>query len=300
NWLSVSQVSGTAPASTATITVLPGNLPGGGLIPGTFVGQLVFETPGSSVTVPVGVVVGDDVFLQTNPISFSKAFGGANPLPQTLTVASSSSTVRFSAVAANAGGGNWLQISPQGTGCCYTPEAITLSVNAASLAPGVYTAQVTFYEYPSGSMSMTVPVTLTVAQAIPFFDNLPGHLSFFLETGGKAPPAQEIQIRNGGPGALAWNLKIATADGGSWLSSSASSGTAPSTVAIRLSPALLPGGGLLAGTYSGELFFRASGASISVPVSVVVGANVFRQVNPINFTKVFGGPNPLPQILTVA
>ena len=58
NWLAVSSASGTAPSILA-VTVTPANLPGGGLTPGTFVGELTFTTTGSSVTVPVAVVVAD-------------------------------------------------------------------------------------------------------------------------------------------------------------------------------------------------------------------------------------------------
>ena len=124
------------------------NLPGGGSVPGTFVGMLTFQATGSSTTVPICVTVGDNVFRQINPIAFSMTFGGANPLPQILTVAGTGTSIRFTPTVATAKGNAWLTISPSGVGCCFTPEAFTVSVNASTLAAGTYTAEITFTEYP--------------------------------------------------------------------------------------------------------------------------------------------------------
>jgi hypothetical protein len=299
NWLDVSAVSGTAP-SGVVVRVVRANLPGDGRIPGTYAGQLILRSARGSVTVPVSVVVGANVFQQVNPLNFTKVFGGPNPLPQILTVASSGSPIRFSAEAATAKGGNWLQISKQGQGCCATPGVIAVSVNAGTLAAGTYTGQVTFTEYPSNTMSMTVPVTLTIERpGEKHFDSVPGQMSFFMKTGG-SPRARGIQIRNGGSGVLNWTLGKSTADGGNWLTVSAVEGTAPSTVTVRIALEHLPGEGLIAGTFTGQLVFRTPGSIVTIPVSMVVGADVFRQVNAMTFTKAPGGANPVPKNLAVA
>ncbi len=300
-WLNSSATSGNAPA-TLTISIVPQNLPGQGLIPGTFVGQLAFRAAGSSVSIPIAVLVGDNVLTQINPASFTKVAGGANPLPQTVLVTSTGTTsLRINAVAANATGGNWLQISPTGSGCCFTPEAITLTVNAASLAAGTYTAQVTFTEFSNNDMSVTVPVTLVVAPAgRPFFDNAPGQMTFSLAPGAGNPPSQAVQIRNGGSGTLSWSLQRSTADGGNWLTTSAATGTAPSSVAVGVNVSALPGSGLLAGTFTGQLWFRSAGSSFTVPVAVTLGTDVFSQLNPLTFSMPVGGPNPMQQMFTVA
>jgi hypothetical protein len=299
NWLTLSPSSGAAPSDVA-VGIVPSRLPGGGSVAGTFNGQVVFGAPGSSVTVPINVTVGSNVLKQLNPISFTMPFGGSNPLPQVLAVASTGSTIRFTASASTATGGNWLSVAPQGVGCCFTPEAMTVSVNASTLAAGSYTGQITFTEYPSGTLSITVPVSLTVAPSgVPFFDPLPGQLSYFLKTGG-TPTPQAIEIRNGGSGTLAWTLSTSTSDNGNWLTASAVSGTAPSVVTVGITKANLPGGGSIPGTFTGQLVLKAAGDTVTIPVTVVVGADIFSQVNPISFTKPFGGPNPLPQIVTVA
>ena len=297
NWLTASSLSGTAP-SIANIGITLTNLPSVGATPGTYVGQLLFQTAGDSVTIPVSVTVGDPVFEQVNPIAFTMPFGGANPLPQVLNIASTSTAITFTEAAANAQGGNWLHLF-QSSGT--TPEAITVGVqNATTLPVGTYTGEVILAEYYGHNQAMTVPVTLTVEPAsASFFDSVPGQLAFSLKTGGLTPPAQIVQIRNGGSGTLNWAAATSTADGNPWLTASALSGTAPSNVSILITPSMLPGNGLLAGTYVGQVVFQTTGDSVTIPVSVTVGASVFEQVNPINFTMPFGGANPLPQVLDI-
>jgi hypothetical protein len=304
-WLTISAPLGTAP-SVVTIGVSVANLPNGGLIAGVFVGQVVLEGAGARVTVPVSVVVDANVFAQVNPINFTKLFQSPlNPLPQTLTIATTTSTaLNFTFKATTATGGSWLTVASRfGCASCTTPQTLTVSVNpSVTLAAGTYTGQVVISER-FGTMSMTVPVTLTVAPSqTPYFDNLPGQLSFMIKTHSSAnPPAQALQIRNAGGGTLSWTLESSTADGGSWLSVSASSGTAPSYVTISVITQSLPGSGLIPGDFIGNLVFRSSGGgSIAVPVSVIVGDNIFSQINGLSFTMAFGGPNPIPQTFTVA
>jgi len=300
NWLNPSVASGTAP-STITIGVTPGALPGGGATPGTFVGQLLFQTSGDSVTIPVAVTVGPSVFTQINPLNFTMAFAGANPLAQVLNIAmSDNSTIRYSASVANAKGGNWLSISPGGNGCCFTPLADTVSVNAGSLAAGAYTGEIIITEFANPGRAMVVPVTLTVLSSGAFFADLPGQLSFSVKTNGTTATSQTVQVTNGGSGTLNWTLTSSTADGGNWLSGTPTSGTAPSAVSVAVTVANLPGGGAVAGEYIGQLVFQTSGDTTTIPVTVTVGSAPFTQLNPLSFTTPFGGANPLPQIVNVA
>ena len=301
NWLSASAGQGNAP-STVAIAIAPANLPSAGLVSGTFIGQIDILTAVGSTTIPVSVLVGDSVFSQVNPLSFAMPFGGANPLPQILTVASTGSASNFTVSAATATGGAWLSVSPAGSNCCSTPEALTVNITApAGLAAGTYTGEILITEFPSRTFSMTVPVTLTVAPtASAFLDNLPGQLSFSMKTGGLPPPYQVVQIRNGGTGSLPWALSKDTSDGGNWLTVSANQGAAPSTLAVAINPANLPGAGLVAGTYVGQVLIATAGGNVTIPVNMVIGDPVFRQVNPLSFTMPAGGANPLPQLLTVA
>ncbi|MDX1981068.1 MAG: hypothetical protein SFV51_12425, partial [Bryobacteraceae bacterium] len=301
NWLTVTPLNGSTP-SQVQVGISVGNLPNGGLIAGTFVGQLLFRAAGSSVTVPVTVTVGDDVFQQINAIAFTKPHTGANPLPQILNVASTGANFSFNTTVSTASGGAWLSVSnTNGNSCffCPTPFAKTVSVDAGvTLAPGTYTGQVVF---ASGGISMTVPVTLTVGAAgTSFFDNLPGQVSFSMKTAGTPPPNQVVQIRNGGSGSLDWTVTKKTSDGGDWLATSAVSGSAPSLLSVGVTVANLPFAGQIAGTFTGQLLLQTGGITITIPVTVTVGESVFSQVNPLSFTKPFSGANPLPQVLVIA
>ena len=300
-WLSLSAASGDAPDSLS-VFVNPKNLPGNGLVAGTFVGQVLLQNATGNVSVPVSFTVGASAFAQINPLSFVKTYGGANPLPQVITVASTGANFTFNAVTVNSTGGSWLTISPSAYGYgISTPQAITVSVNpAVTLAAGTYSSEVVITS-ETGAQAMTVPVTLYVeATTATYFDDLPGGMSFSMLTKGNPPPAQALPIRNAGAGTLNWTATTSTADGGAWLEISASNGTAPSDPSVSVVPANLPGGGLVAGTFSGQVILTEGGNPVTVPVTMTVGANVFRQINPLNFTMVAGGANPLPQVITVA
>ena len=299
NWLTVSPLSGNAP-TTVTIGITPGSLPGLGLLAGTFCGQVAFQTAGDTGTVPVCVLVGANVFRQVNPISFTMPLGGGNPLPQVLTIASTGTNFSFyNASVTTSKGGNWLQISPN-SGVLSTPQNTVVTVNATTLAAGVYTGQIVLNEYPANNMSITVPVTLTVVSCGPFFDNVQGQMSFSFTPSSTSPPSQTVQIRAAGWGTLKWSLSTETSDGGAWLSVSRQNGAAPSAVTVGIANSALPGGGLVAGTFVGELVFQAAGGNVTIPVSVNVGSNVFSQVSPLSFSMVLGGGNPPPQNFDVA
>ena len=303
NWLAVSSTNGTSP-STVTASITVANLPGGGATPGSFIGQLVFQNVNGNVTVPVVVVVGANILSQINAISFNKVFGGANPLPQTLTIPSTGTAFNFTRSWSTATGGSWLSVSNASwNNCvlCGTPGAITVTVAPSpTLAVGTYTGQVVITTQ-TDSMSITIPVILTIAPGGgTYFDNVPGQMSFSLKTSGTSITSQPLEIRNAGSGTLSWTIAGSTSDAGNWLTISSPSGVAPSLVNIGVTVANLPNGGLIAGTFVGQVVIHSAGGDVSVPISVVVGANVFTQVNAINFTKVFGGPNPLPQTVTIA
>ena len=144
-----------------TVTVVPANLPGGGNLAGTFNGEIVFTAGTDVATIPVSVMVGPNVFNQLNAISFTMPEGGANPLPQVLPVVGTGTNFLFSSASYNGNGGAWLSISNKGSGCCSTPEAITVSVvNGSTLPAGTYTGEIIFTEYSQQTIWMTVPVTL--------------------------------------------------------------------------------------------------------------------------------------------
>jgi hypothetical protein len=300
-WLTATPGSGTAP-SQISATLNPKNLPNGGTIAGTYVGQLLLQTSGDTTSIPVSVTVGSNVFNQVNPISFTMPVGGANPLPEVVTIASNGPSIPFFQSAVTASGGSWLSVPDCNNGDypCYTTNQFAINVvNASTLSAGTYTGEVFVYQDTNPAMAMTIPITLNVEPSGAFFNNLPGALNFSLVTGGRAVP-QTIEIENGGNGTLSWTATTATSDGGAWLTASPASGKAPSEVTVTVDAANLPGAGELAGTFTGQVFLETGTDTTTIPVTVTVGTNVFNQVNPISFTMPAGGANPLPQMVTVS
>ena len=75
-------------------------------------------------------------FAHIDPLFFSKGHGGANPLPQILTVTSTGAPIGFKTSASTSTGGDWLAVSTT-EDCCMTPAPVSVIVNAnAALAAG--------------------------------------------------------------------------------------------------------------------------------------------------------------------
>ena len=199
-WITLSATSGTAP-SLLSVGVDPTKLPGSGLIAGTFTGQVLLKTGGDLVTIPVTYTVGDSVFRQINPLTFTKAYAGADPLPQVITVTSTGSSFQFFIHAVNSTGGDWLSISSNANDYYNTPNAVTVTVSPdITLAAGTYSAEIIAVSR-DGTLGQIIPVTLNVGDAsASFFDDLPGQLTFSMLTKGSAPPAQVVPVRNAGSG----------------------------------------------------------------------------------------------------
>jgi LysM repeat protein len=128
---------------------------------------------------------------------------------------------------------------------------------------------------------------------------MPGGVSFFQATGGTTPAAQTIPIRNAGTGTLDWTATADTSDGGAWLVLSKASGTAPSTPSVSIVSANLPGKGLVAGIFNGQVLLLTGTVRATIPIQVVVGANVFEPLAALSFSKAYDGSNPGSQPLNV-
>lgn len=124
----------------------------------------------------------------------------------------------------------------------------------------------------------------------------PGTLQFAYNAGGDVPAAQTIQISNGGTGSLAWTATVSVP----WLSLSAASGTAPSSLAVTVVPA-----GLTAGTYNGTVQIAsaaASNGSVSIPVTLTVTApasSLLLAPQAVTFQYTAGGDLPAAQNVAI-
>ncbi|HTR23827.1 MAG TPA: hypothetical protein VMI10_07570 [Terriglobales bacterium] len=304
-WLTTSAVTGSAP-KTLSVEIVPANLPGGGALAGTYVGQLLLVGGTDTVTIPVTVTVGNGAFMQLNPLNFVMPAGGTNPLPQVLTVPGiGNAALRFYQITTTATGGSWLSIA--GGACsnanypCTTPYPLSVNVvNGYNLAAGVYTGQVTVYEDTNPAWSVTAPVTLTVVgTSKAFFDNTPGQSSFSFAPGTKTSQTETINLGNGGAGTLAWSVKTNTADAGKWLKVVPTKGTNTGSYTITVTPSKLPGAGKNAGTFIGQEVLAAKTGNVTIPIAVTVDNPVFVPVAPLVFNTSHGG-NPTSQTATIS
>jgi len=204
---------------------------------------------------------------------------------------------------------NGTDFEAQCNGCKVTATPVG-STTAQSLTVASWTNETITADLPAG---LTGLVTIGV-QAVTGDDAInimvvtpstsaaiavsPSSLNFAYTVGGAVVAAQSLQITNSGTGTLAWS---ATASA-SWLSLSATSGTAPSTLSVSISPA-----SLTAGTYTGNIQLSATGASNS-PVTVAVTLTVAAAVVPpslsvtpktLTFNYTSGGSVPANQGLSI-
>jgi uncharacterized protein (TIGR03437 family) len=117
---------------------------------------------------------------------------------------------------------------------------------------------------------LSVPVTVTVTQAVPALAVAPQELTFNYSVGGSVPPAQTVSITNAGGGALSWT---AASSNNYWLAIAPASGTAPGTLSVSINPANLAAGTYAATvqvTASGPTTGGASGSPASIAITLVV------------------------------
>ena len=126
-------------------------------------------------------------------VLFKMTAGGPAPVSQTVNILSSTpgTVVNWSQTTS----APWLQASPpSGT----TPGTVTVSVNPAGLAPGVYTGNVNVSPNISGGATAAIPVTFVVNPNIPvsavmWRDGKAGAMSFVVDDGNNSCFSQLTQ-----------------------------------------------------------------------------------------------------------
>jgi uncharacterized protein (TIGR03437 family) len=157
NWLQLSPVRGTTPA-TIVVTANPAGLP-----PGTYGGNIAVSTFGvtNPVSIPVTLTITGAPQLTVAPtqLFFAYPIGGTAPAAQTLTLSGNDGPLAFTASA----GSLWLGVTPSsGT----TPATLAVSVNPAGLAVGTYNGTINITQ--AGSVApQLILVTLQVGSGGP-------------------------------------------------------------------------------------------------------------------------------------
>jgi uncharacterized protein (TIGR03437 family) len=258
-------------------------------LPATFTGLVTITVYAATGTDSMAIMaaVPNPSIIAVTPASLQFAYtaGGTTPSALSIQIANSGSgTLAWTATASAASSNtSWLSVSPaSGTASSSTGvSTLTVSVSTAGLSAGVYTGSVQISSSGASNTPLSVPVTLTVTQALPSLAVAPPALTFNYSVGGAAPAAQTVSITNAGAGTLSWT---ASTSSNYWLavspmSGSASSG-APGTLSVSINPV-----NLAAGTYTATVQVTAAGA-IGSPASIAI-------------TLVVAGTQPAPAITAV-
>lgn len=284
-WLSVVQASIYAP-SVLTVWVDPA-----GLSPGIYRGFITISpsvSPTYTRVVSVTLHVGDTgaIWANTTPLAFSYRTGG--PLPARQSIQVSYYTLAVFHVRTVSSG--WLHADPSAG---LAPTTVSVWVEPAGLAPGIYTGSVVFGA--PGAIAVTiVPVTLTVSGSPPL-SLYPTSLTFEAIAGGPLPSPQSVSVSSAP--STNFNAQVAL---GNWLSVYPSFGTTPQVVTVSANQS-----GLTPGTYRGTIVISTPGSSsggqlVNVSLTVTGGAPVTLSPTSLRFEASAPGETPLPQTLNAS
>jgi len=198
------------------------------------------------------------------PSPASLVFGalpGNTPAPQTLNITAGGASVAWAASISS--GAPWLTIAASNT---ITPGVLTVSANPTGLAEGTYSATITLSAPGATNSPISIPVTLAVRTAV--LSVTPTSLNFF-GASNLNPAPQTLQISNLGTGVLAWTANATSG----WLSLSATTGTAPSTITVSPNTSTLANN-----TYADTITITSpdvNNSPATIPVSTQVGTLLF-------------------------
>lgn len=294
NWLTLSQTSGSLPATL----LLSANA--GTLAPGVYTGIFTITVPGAvnspfSLPVYFNVGVNGTGLLSTNipSLQFNGAVNGAPPPTQQIALSTIAPGLGFLGSVTTFSGGNWLQINP---GSGNAPAFITVGVLTAGLSAGFYQGLITFT--PAGAAPVLIPVTLNLMgnATVTASANL---LQFFYQTGFATPPSQQLSFTTNDGSRIAFQATATTNDGGNWLVLTQNSGTTPQTITVAASV-----NGFAPGAYTGNIAIFAAGAAnptINVPVTLTISNSNLLTLgtppSPFNFQS--GSPLPGSQTVSI-
>ncbi|MFO0773272.1 MAG: fibronectin type III domain-containing protein [Nitrospiraceae bacterium] len=265
-----------------------------GMSAGTYTGNITLwsdQATNAPYTIPVTMTVTapaaqPKISFSPASLSFSGTAGGSNPTTQTIAVTNSGTGSLTWTVSDNAG---WLTTTQTGSN-------ISATVNLSGLAAGTYSSVVTIAATGATNTPQTLPVTLTVAEAVtqPTLAASPASVSFTLESGTSSNAAQTVTVSNAGSGTMTW----AASSNQSWMTHSFT-GTSVSVFANAT--------GLAAGTYTGAVMLWSNEATNSpktIPVTLTVTASVKPVIglspSSLSFNATSSGSNPGNQSIAIS
>ena len=169
------------------------------------------------------------------------------------------------------------------------PAQLQVSIDAAGLAPGVYSGQITIAAEGAENSPQTVSVEFTITALQPLLQVNPVSLSFTMQEGaGACLRLTNVGIANGGTGTP--DRTASVSDG--WIQLNAINGSAPATLQVSINPEEL-----VAGDYSGQITIDAGSAqgspsTVSVTLHIdAIASEPLLQVSPssLSFIIPVGG-----------
>ena len=262
NWLTAAASSATAPA----VVTVSGDL--GSLAPGRYSGEVILTGSGNTMVIPAAAFIYGGLQLYADyPLRFAVRAGDPAPPAQLAAVApqciycpsavTTPDSIAFAAFVKTNSGGNWLAALP-------SRNSLSVSVNPAGLAPGVYTGAITLTSSAVTGPTQ-IPVVLTVANgSSPGISANPSSLFSIWYVGGGGGNF----CLSAGSASVTIAARAATSDGGNWLKVALGD---PVTFTCGVS-VNFDGTGLAPGTYTGSVIVTTSDQSLSIPVTMFVPA----------------------------
>lgn len=264
-WLLVGPTSGATPNN---LTI---GFQTSGLSVGTYTGSITVTPTAAGLpptVIPVTLVITSSATAAATPssLTFTQAFGGAQPSAQTLSITSTTPGLSYSASAVSLSGGSWLTVSPSGG---TTPGSLTVTANAPNLGQGSYSGVITILIPGAANSPLNIPVTLNIGPPQTLAVS-PLTLNFTYQAGsGSLPAAQNLQVTS--TTGVGQYTVTATSGTSGLLAVTPVSGSTPGTVAVTVNQSVLAT--LAPGTYTGTVTVAGlTGGSQTIAVTVTVTA----------------------------
>jgi uncharacterized repeat protein (TIGR01451 family) len=162
--------------------------------------------------------------------------------------------------------GGWLSPSLSAS---TAPAVLTLTSSTGSLPVGEFQAAVLIASPVASNAPVTVQVRLSVSEDRPLIGLVPSAVGMSAVSGGSAPPAQIVEVRNTGGGTLAeLSASVTYPDVGGWLTATLAAATGPTELALTADPAALA-----PGTYRADVRVE-SPTALNSPRNLAVTLNV--------------------------
>jgi uncharacterized protein (TIGR03437 family) len=218
----------------------------------------------------------------------------SSPADQTITIASTSSVLNYTAVLTTQSGGNWLVARNSTTG--NTPSTLTVGVvNFSSLAAGVYNGAITISSQASNS-PVVIQVTLSVTGTATLSVSPPSFVVNQIASAVSTPTRLNIAIASSGA-TIHYSATVAISTGAGWLTVSPSSGDTPSVVTATVNAS-----GLNPATYFGNIVITPQGGApqaVGITLNVLPSAAIVATPSPLGFIYLQGASIPAPQTLAI-